>query len=338
MRALLAFLLVFPVAALAQSPLLREGPDRESFLAQAAKKEGEVSVYTSLIQEDLIALSEAFEKKYGVKVKGWRAGSEKVLQRAVTEARANRHDADVIETNGPELESLYREKVLQPLKSPHLKDLMPQAVRSHGHWVGTRINLFVQTYNTTLVSKDEVPKTFADLANPRWKGRLGIEAEDEDWFAMVIRELGEERGLKIFREISRVNGFSVRKGHTLLSGLVASGEVPFALTTYSHGSEKMKQRGAPVEWYAIEPAIGRANGVAVMARPAHPHAAALFVDFILSPEGQAILEKGGYVPANLKMNNRAQKLPLKFVDPAVVLDESDKWKKLWEEIVLAKPK
>ena len=155
---------------------------------------------------------------------------------------------------------------------------------------------------------------------------------------MVIRALGEERGLKIFREISRVNGFSVRKGHTLLSGLVASGEVPFALTTYSHGSEKMKQRGAPVEWYAIEPAIGRANGVAVMARPAHPHAAALFVDFILSPEGQAILEKGGYVPANLKMNNRAQKLPLKFVDPAVVLDESDKWKKLWEEIVLAKPK
>jgi len=337
-RALFAFLLVLPVAALAQSPLLREGPDRESFLAQAAKKEGEVSVYTSLIQEDLIALSEAFEKKYGVKVKGWRAGSEKVLQRAVTEARANRHDADVIETNGPELESLYREKVLQPLKSPHLKDLMPQAVRSHGHWVGTRINLFVQTYNTTLVSKDEVPKTFADLANPRWKGRLGIEAEDEDWFAMVIRELGEERGLKIFREISRVNGFSVRKGHTLLSGLVASGEVPFALTTYSHGSEKMKQRGAPVEWYAIEPAIGRANGVAVMARPAHPHAAALFVDFILSPEGQAILEKGGYVPASLKMNNRAQKLPLKFVDPAVVLDESDKWKKLWEEIVLAKPK
>ena len=337
-RALFAFLLVLPVAALAQSPLLREGPDRESFLAQAAKKEGEVSVYTSLIQEDLIALSEAFEKKYGVKVKGWRAGSEKVLQRAVTEARANRHDADVIETNGPELESLYREKVLQPLKSPHLKDLMPQAVRSHGHWVGTRINLFVQTYNTTLVSRDEVPKSFADLANPRWKGRLGIEAEDEDWFAMVIRELGEERGLKIFREISRVNGFSVRKGHTLLSGLVASGEVPFALTTYSHGSEKMKQRGAPVEWYAIEPAIGRANGVAVMARPAHPHAAALFVDFILSPEGQAILEKGGYVPANLKMNNRAQKLPLKFVDPAVVLDESDKWKKLWEEIVLAKPK
>jgi iron(III) transport system substrate-binding protein len=310
-----------------------EKPDREEFLLRGAKKEGEVSVYTSLISEDLTALSATFEKKYGIKVKGWRASSEKVLQRAVTEARANRHEADVIETNGPELEAAQREKVLQPLKSPHLKDLMPQALRPHGEWVGTRINMFVHSYNTSLVKKEELPKTYADLADPRWKGRLGIEAEDDDWFAMVVRELGEEKGLRIFRDIAK-NGFSVRKGHTLLAGLVGSGEIPFALTTYSHGAEKMKQRGAPVEWYAIEPAIGRANGVAIARKPAHPHAAALFVDFILSPEGQAILEKGGYVPANLRLGSRSQKLPLKFVDPALVLDESGKWKKLYGEIVL----
>jgi iron(III) transport system substrate-binding protein len=96
----------------------------------------------------------------------------------------------------------------------------------------------------------------------------------------------------------------------------------------------MKQKGRPVDWYAIAPAIGRANGIAVMRKPPHPHAAALFVDFVLSPEGQAILEKGGYVPANLKLATPAQKLPLKFVDPAVVLDETDKWKKHWDEIIL----
>jgi iron(III) transport system substrate-binding protein len=130
----------------------------------------------------------------------------------------------------------------------------------------------------------------------------------------------------------------VRKGHTLLAGLVASGEVPFALTTYSHGAEKMKQKGAPVEWFAIPPAIGRANGVAIARRPAHPHAAALFVDFILSPEGQKILEQGGYVPANVRLASPQQKLPLKFVDPAVVLDEDAKWKKLFAEIVLGAAK
>jgi len=340
MRRLLAALLAAPAVALAQAPdpsaqIIRyEKPDREQFLVQGAKKEGEVLLYTSLVPEDLTALAAAFERKYGVKLKTWRANSEKVLQRAVTEARAGRHDADLVETNGPQLESLYREKGLQPLRSPHLKDLMAQARPAHGHWVGTRINMFVQSYNTNLVKKDELPKSYAELTHPRWKGRLGIEAEDEDWFAMIIKELGEEAGLRTFREIARVNGFSVRKGHTLLAGLVGSGEIPFALTTYSHGAEKMKQKGAPVEWFAIAPAIGRANGIGVVRRPPHPHAAALFVDFLLSPEGQAILQKGGYVPANLRVEDRAQKLPLRFVDPAVILDEHDKWKKLWAEIVL----
>src|SRR6267142_959759 len=211
-------------------------------LGAAYAQEGEVMLYTSLVPEDVVAISAAFEKRHGIKLKTWRANSEKVLQRAVTEMRAGRSDADVVETNGPQMESLYREKGLTPLSSPHLKDLMPQALRAHGEWVGTRINMFVQSYNTRLVKKDELPRSFADLAHPRWKGRLGIEAEDEDWFAMVVKELGEEKGLGIFRDIVRTNGLSVRKGHTLLAGLVASGEIPLALTTYSHGAEKMNRR------------------------------------------------------------------------------------------------
>jgi iron(III) transport system substrate-binding protein len=321
MKLLLALLACITTPALAQDPA-------------AARKEGEVMLYTSLVPEDLAPLGAAFEKKYGVKLKTWRANSEKVLQRAVTEMRAGRNDADVVETNGPQMESLYRENGLQPLKSARLTELMPQALRPHGHWVGTRINMFVQSYNTRLVKKEELPKSYADLANPRWKGRLGIEAEDEDWFAMVVKELGEEKGLAIFRDIVKTNGLSVRKGHTLLAGLVASGEIPLALTTYSHGAEKMKKKGAPVEWFAIAPAIGRANGIGIMRKPPHPNAAALFVDFLLSPEGQAILQKGGYVPASLKVADPAQKLPLKFVDPAVILDEDAKWTKLWTEIVL----
>jgi spermidine/putrescine-binding protein len=127
-------------------------------------------IYTSLVPEDLAALAAAFERKYGVKLKSWRANSEKVVQRTLTEARAGRHEADAVETNGPQLEALYREKALQPLRSPHLKDLMPQALRPHGYWVGSRINLFVQSYNTRLVKKEELPKSYAELAEPRWKG------------------------------------------------------------------------------------------------------------------------------------------------------------------------
>ena len=311
-----------------------QAPAREQRLVEGAGREREVNVYTSLVVEDIQNLASAFEKKYGLKVKFWRASSEKVVQRTVTEARANRFDFDVVETNGPELEALYREKLLAPATSPHDADLLPAALRPHHAWVGTRLNMFVQGYNTSLVKKEDLPKTYFDLANSRWKGKLGIEAEDVDWFGAVIKELGEEKGLKLFREIVATNGLSVRKGHTLLAGLVASGEVPYALTLYNHNAERLKQKGAPIDWYAIAPALVRPNGMGISRRPAHPHAAVLFYDFVLSEEGQRILEKGNYVPTNVKLQNPAQKLPLKFIDPAIVLDESAKWEKLWDDIVV----
>ncbi len=313
-----------------------QGPSREQRLADGAKREGEVNVYTSLVVDDVQSLAAAFEKKYGVKVKFWRASSEKVVQRVVVETRANRFDFDVVETNGPELEALYREKLLAPASSPSDASLMPAAIRPHRAWVGTRLNMFVHAYNTNLVRKDELPKTYADLLNPRWKGKLGIEAEDIDWFGAIVKELGEDKGLKLFRDISAANGFSVRKGHTLLAGLVASGEVPFALTVYNHNAERLKQKGAPIDWYAIAPALVRSNGMGLSKKPAHPHAAVLFYDFLLSEQGQRILEKANYIPTNLKLDNPAQKLPLKFIDPAIVLDESAKWEKLWDEIIAKK--
>jgi iron(III) transport system substrate-binding protein len=319
-------------APTAASLALYQGADREQRLAQGARREGELNVFTSLVVQDITDLAAAFEKKYGVKVKFWRAGSEKVVQRIVTEARSGRFEFDIVETNGPELESLHREKLLQKATSAYLADLIPQAIRPHGEWVGTRLNMFVQIYNTKLVKKEDLPTSYQDLLHHRWKGKLAIEAEDFDWFAAVSKELGEEKGIKLFRDIVATNGISVRKGHTLLAGLVASGEVPFGLTVYNHNAEKLKVKGAPVDWYAIQPGAIRANGVALSRKPPHPHAAVLFYDFILS-EGQAILAKGEVTPASRKAGAaNIEKMNVKFIDPAIVLDESDKWQKLFDEI------
>ena len=214
------------------------GADRMQRLIDGAKKEGEITIYTSAPSDDMLALTAAFEKKDGIKAKVWRASSEKVLGRGITEARGNRFDADVYETNGPELEALHREKLLQLVKSPSLVDLVPQAILPHGEWVSTRINIFTAAYNTNLIKKEDLPKTYQDLLNPKWKGKLGIEAEDADWFAGVVADIGEEAGLKLFRDIVATNGLSVRKGHTLLTNLVASGEVPIALTIYNYKAEQ----------------------------------------------------------------------------------------------------
>ena len=310
------------------------GADRMEKLIAGAKKEGSVSIYTSLQQADIGKLGDAFEKKYGVKVIAWRAGSEDIVQRSIQEARANRNTVDVMETNGPELESMHRENILLAVKSPYLGDLIGPAILPHGEWVGTRLNVFALAYNTRLVRKQDLPKSYEDLAHPRWKGKLGIEADDADWLAGVFAQLGEARGVRIFREIVAANGISVRRGHTLLTQLVVSGEVPLALTVYNYKAEQLKAQGAPIEWFAIGSAVARPNGVAVMRRAPHAHAAVLFYDFEISEEGQRILAKRDFVPTNRKIDTPLNKIALTLVDPKVMLDDHDKWTKLYEDLFL----
>ena len=312
--------------------------DRMQKLIEGAKKEGQLNIYTSAQTDDMGALTKAFEQKYAVKVNVWRASSEKVLQRAIQEARANRANMDVAETNGPELESMSREKILQKVASPHHKDLIEQAIRPHGEWVGTRLNVFVQAYNTNAVKKEDVPKSWEDLTQPKWKGMLGIEQEDADWLAGQFAELGEARAKKVFGDIVANNGMSVRKGHTLLTQLVVSGEIPFALTVYNYKAQQFKEKGAPIDWFHIGPAIARPNGVAVAKNAPNPHAAVLFYDFEISEEGQKILAGRDFVPTSKKVDTPLQKIPMKFVDARVALDEYTKWEKLYEELFLKKAK
>jgi iron(III) transport system substrate-binding protein len=233
---LLAFLFVLAItgpAAYAQSDIATyQGADRSQKLLDGAKKEGTLTIYSSATVPDMTALTTAFTKKYGVKTQVWRASSENIIQRAATEARGNRFEVDVFETDGVAMEAIHREKLLQEVRSPLLADLMPQAIRPHKEWIGDRVQIFTAAYNTRAIKKDDLPKSYDDLTNPKWKGKLGIEADDHDWFSAVVGSLGEEKGVKLFREIVTKNGLSARKGHTLLANLVVTGEVPLALTTY----------------------------------------------------------------------------------------------------------
>jgi iron(III) transport system substrate-binding protein len=307
------------------------GAERLKRLAEGAKKEGVVSIYTSMPLDDMAALTSAFEAKYGVKAKVWRSGSEKILQRGLLEAKANRFEVDVFETNSPETEVLSREKVLIAGNSPFLNELIPQAIPSHKEWIATRLNIFTCAYNTKLVKKEELPKTYQDLLDPKWKGKLSVEADDSDWLAETVMKMGEEKGLALFREIARKNAVSVRKGHTLLSNLVASGEVPLALTVYNYKIEQMKNSGAPIDWFALDPTIARPNANGVARNAPHPHAALLFQDFELS-EGQHILGKRDFIPTSTKVPSNLNKMPLIFANPKTTLDDGQKWNKIYDDI------
>jgi iron(III) transport system substrate-binding protein len=332
--ALAAFALAAPVFAQDPSLLNYAGADRAQKIVAAAQKEGTFTLYTSIAEKDIAPLVAPFEKKYGIKVRVWRAGSDKVLQRTVTEANGRRYDVDAIHISAPEMEALHKEKILQPVSDPVFAELVPGAVPAHHEWVSTLLTVFVQAYNTNLIKKEELPKRFEDLLDPKWKGKLGIEMEDFDWFASTVTEMGEAKGLALFRDIAATNGISVRKGHSLLTNMVGSGEVPLALTVYNYMPEAARKKGVPIGWFVLEPAIARANGIGIARRAPHPNAALLFYDYLLSPEAQKTLVSLNYVPTNASVESPLKKMKLKVMDPAIVVDQMDKWNKVYEEVVL----
>jgi iron(III) transport system substrate-binding protein len=309
-----------------------EGPDRLQRLTEGAKKEGSLALYTSRVAEDTTPVIDAFTKRYGVDVQVWRASNRQVLQRVVQERRAGRCAVDVVSSGTPVLEPMHREGLLQAVKSPTMAELMPQALRPHGEWVGISVNIISAAYNTNLVRPGEVPKRYDDLKDPRWKGRLAIDADDVDWFAAVVGRLGEEAGLRLFRDIVRTNGVSVRTGHTLIANMVAAGEVPLALTVYSYKPEQLTRAGAPIRALYLPPVITFTTGVSVTRCATHPNAALLFHEFMLR-DGQEILGRRDIAPTNPKVKPLPAGLELTFMDPVEMLDHGRKWTELWERTI-----
>jgi iron(III) transport system substrate-binding protein len=309
------------------------GVDREQKLVAKAREEGTLTLYTSMATTESAPLAQAFEKKYGVKVQLWRALSENVLQRALTEARGQRRSMDVVETNAPEVEALAREQVVAQFESPYLADLPSWAVPLHRRWFSDRVNLWVTGYNTAKVKREELPHTIEGFADPVWKGRLSLEATDNDWMYGVINYMGEERGREFFRKLSALRP-EMRKGHILVAQLVAAGELSICLTIYSGNAESIKSKGGPIDWLPIEPLVGRPQALALARNAPHPHAALLFADFILSPEGMTLLNNLGRVPSSRTQKTLLDRHKYVMIDPIKWTDEAPRWEKIWNELFL----
>lgn len=338
--ALLALAAALPVfaAGAPQAPLSVEelaaypGPDRaERLLAAARAETGDFSVYH--VYPALTRVIEQFTRKYAIPVKAWRSSSESVLQRLLGEARSGRFEADLVQNNSTENEAACREKLLLEVRSPHHAKLVPEAVPAHRCWSGFAIDVFIAAYNTTKVAKEELPRSYQELLDPRWKGRLGIEAEDHHWFGTLAGILGESRTHRLFARLVSGNGLVVRKGHSLLANLVASGEIPMGLTTYSWTPDQLKAKGAPIDVHPIEPMIAQLSTIAVPRRAKRPYTALLFHDYLLD-EGQKVLHDMRFVPASRALETPILKLPIRYIDPAQAIDMQDKWLRDYQSIVV----
>ena len=343
-RVALAALAGFAAAALAQTPAgpasphreiyMYQGADRDQRLVEGAKKEREVLLYSTMTVTDGRALATAFEKKHGIRVNHWRGSAEKIVSRAVAEARARRHEADVFETSSHRIEALYRERLLEDFHTPVLRDIVPAAFpRGHRQYVADRFAFFVMGFNTNLVKPEELPATYEDLLQPRWTGRITIEGTDVLWFAAMVKAMGEEKGIAYFRKLAAMKP-EIRHGHIHTAQLVASGEVAFFLTAYNNNMETLKLKGAPVDWKPLQPAFGQAAAIGVSRYAPHPHAALLFTEFVLSREGQEILKGANRVPTSTLVDSPLNKFNYEIVDPMLALDEGDKWDKLFSNLFL----
>jgi iron(III) transport system substrate-binding protein len=288
--------LVFTLLLLAGGSLPNVRAASTDATLDAAKREGEIVFYASMNLAEANIMIAEFEKRYpSLQVKFNRAGSEKLLTRVLAEARAKRVAADVIQTVEFSMHILKRSGVLARYIAPS-DFLYPKNFKDEGFWTTVYYNPYVTAYNTRLVAPRMAPKTYDDLLDPKWKGKMTMEGTKADWFAGMLQIMGQERGLQYMRQLAKQEPM-LREGHELLAQLIAAGEGFFDINIPASSVDRMKEKGAPIDWIALGEAPAIMVGIGLASQAAHVNAAKLFMDFALSREGQRLQQGFGRLVA-----------------------------------------
>ncbi len=286
-------------------------------LEDTARTEGEVVLYSSLNNEQIVTLVDAFKKKYPfIKPSFYRGTSERVLQRAATEAKAGRNAVDGVTAAGFQLQLMKDSGLTQRYVPPEAAFYNEGFKDPDGHWVSVHSLLNSMAYNTQLVKPGEAPKKYEDLLAPRWKGRLGVNLLDPEWYVNLQRRWGKEKARNFLKALAAQQP-GVRDGHNITAQLLAAGEFYAVSNTYAHIAARIKNQGGPVQYVFDEPVITYVHPIALMKAAPHPSAGKLLINFILSAEGQRMLRDQGRIPSHRDID------PLVFSLRNVKLQASD---------------
>ena len=269
------------------------GADRERLLFEGAKREGKLVWYTTLAAEQNKTIAGAFEKKYpGVSVDTFRTGSSALAQRLLTEAKARRHIADAIETTPPALITLRDSQLLLPYTSPYLsafpEDAKEKGPRNLVYWTAVRESYVGFSYNKRHLNAADVPKNFDGLLRPALRDNMGIAGEDTG--ARIIGAMVRVKGESWVRRLKEQNMRIHMMAGSALTQLVAAGEIFASPSQFYSATNVAAKRGAPVAWVPMDLVVASAGGAAVYVHAPRPHAALLFAEFLLSPDGQKLYE------------------------------------------------
>src|SRR5262245_2026281 len=289
---LLTALFVVAPAAYAQNP----AKDRAK-LVEEAKKEGKVMVYVSSNASDARALEAAFEKKYPfINMEFYSSGKDALLTRYLLEARTNTFLADVYQSSVFPIMNLVEKGLLAKYYSPE-RDGYIEALRDKdGYWNATYLNAVTMAYNSRMLKPDEVPGSYHELLATKWKGKMGFVLSHTEWYFAMLQSMGEDKGRQYMESLSKQN-VHARIGSSLMNQLMMAGEFPLLISQYPTGVEELKKTGAPIDWVPLDPWFVYPIAIAVTAKNSHPAAARLYLDFILSEEGQTAMRQLSRIPA-----------------------------------------
>jgi iron(III) transport system substrate-binding protein len=306
---------------------------------ELAKQEGTLSLYTSMTEDLTGPVSKAFQAQFGIPVQVFRANSETVLQRTLQEGGANRLGGDAVETNFAEMESLAKEGLLADYNGAALDRVIPAG--RFDHWTASRLNIFLPAWNTTLVKPGDEPRSWEDLADPKYRGKITVELSDNDWFAnltnyWLAHGKTQQQVDQLWQGI--VANSKAAKGHTVMMQLLGAGQTPMDAMNYTYITEQAAQAGAPVAYRLADgtnpiPAFPRPNGVGLLAGAQHPAAAWLFYDWLLT-EGQQVLVDQKITPSTEVPGDKSlDGLTIVPFDTETLINDGASWEKRYDELL-----
>lgn len=330
------------IAAVALSAAKTFAADQSTI--DAAKKEGQVVWYTTLIVNQIIRpLKAAFEKKYpGVTLQYTRADDLVTSAKILAEGQAGRVQADIFDGIANML-PLQEAGLLAPLAVPNAADYPPELKARDGYWIAEIMYVFTPGINTTLLAKDQAPKTFADLLDPKLAGKMAWNGSSMagayGFVANVLTTMGDDKGMTYLRALARQRVVNVEASSRAVLDQVIAGEYWMNLMAFNHHVVISARKGAPCDWLKLEPTPVTLDAVGLLKDAPHPNAARLLLEFLLSPEGQRVFAQNEYLPAlpsvpamvaGLKPNDGGFKA--NFLRPEQIHRGLPKWQKVAQDL------
>ncbi len=324
---------------------LYKGADRQKVLEQGAEKEGKLVWYSTLIVDQLLRpVSAAFEKEYPfIQVEFFRGNTERVAQKVIEEYQARRYDVDIVDgTGSPTL--VRKAGFMQQFWSPALAEYPPELKDPHGYWGTTNLYFMTLGYNTRMLKASEVPKSWEDLLNPKWKGQMIWSTSRGSgapvFIGNILMTMGQKAGVAYLEKLAKQNIAKSTASARALLDLVIAGEYPIAVNIFNHHAAISRKAGAPVDWQPLEPVPAPVNTVGLAKNAAHPYAAMLFLDFVLSKKGQKVFQEVNYLPAHPGIPAKEADLKpgggrfkkANYINPEVQFEQGNSWVDLFEKL------